>query len=54
MAHDLDDIDLASLKVSKCSLFRFIISFSCLNCRSAVDNKMHIFRALQIDIFDTR
>ena len=46
MAYGLDDIDLASLKVSKCSLFRFIISFSCLNCRSAVDNKMLILWSL--------
>lgn len=38
MAYGLDDIDLASLKVSKCPIFAFIISFSCLNSRIAVDN----------------
>ena len=46
MAYGLDDIDLASLKVSKCSLFAFIISFSCLNSRIAIDNHKLIFWSL--------
>lgn len=43
MAYGLDDIDLASLKVSKCSFFPLQFSFSCLNCRIAIDNKELIF-----------
>ena len=33
MAYGLDDIDLASLKVSKISRFTCLILFSCLNYR---------------------
>ena len=46
MAYGLDDIDLAALKVSQCSLFPFIISVSCLNCRIAIDNHELIFWSL--------
>lgn len=42
MAYGLDDIDLASLKVSKISPFTFAIPCSCLNSRITTDDDHNI------------